>query len=57
MNDIKSSHNYHYEHSVNVAVLSLIIGTEPGLTTRELEALAFGDLLIDVGCQWLDDDF
>lgn len=55
MNDIKTTSDYHYKHSINVAVLSLIVGTELGLSTKELEDLAFGALLIDVGCNWVDE--
>lgn len=54
MNDLKTLIDYQYEHSVNVAVLSLIIGVELGLSSKELEHLAFGALLIDVGSQWVD---
>jgi len=54
MLDIKSVSDYYYEHSVNITVLSLIIGTEMGLSTDELESLAFGALLVDIGCNWLD---
>lgn len=55
MNDIKTTSDYHYKHSINVAVLSIIVGTELGLSTKELEDLAFGALLIDVGCHWVED--
>lgn len=54
MNDIKSISSYHLEHSVNVAVLSLIIGAELGLNSDALEALTFGALLIDIGTKWID---
>lgn len=56
MQDIKSLTDYHHQHSVNVAVLSLIVGVEMGLSTKDLEDLAYGALLIDCGCQWLDKD-
>ena len=56
MQDIKSLSNYYYQHAVNVAVLSLIIGTEIGLTTREMEDLAVGALLIDSGCCGLNQE-
>jgi HD-GYP domain-containing protein (c-di-GMP phosphodiesterase class II) len=56
MNDIKSISNYHFEHAVNVAVLSLIIGAELGLSSKDLEALTFGALLIDVGSRWVGDE-
>ncbi|NMA66359.1 MAG: HD-GYP domain-containing protein [Clostridiaceae bacterium] len=47
--DIKSMDNYTYEHSVNVAVLSLVIGVEQGLSIKELHDLCVGALLHDVG--------
>jgi len=55
MNDIKSISNYHFEHAVNVTVLSLIIAAEMGLSSKELEALTFGSLLLDVGCRWVEE--
>ena len=55
MIDIKNASDYHYEHSISVAVLSLIIGTELGLPTRELENLAYGALICDIGCNWIDE--
>ncbi|MBN2794935.1 MAG: HD-GYP domain-containing protein [Clostridia bacterium] len=54
MNDIKTGSDYHYKHSVNVAVLSLIIGTEMGLNSKDLENLAFGALLLDFGINQID---
>ncbi len=54
MQDIKSLTEYNYQHSVNVAVLSLVLGVELGLSSYELENLAFGALLIDCGYQWID---
>lgn len=56
MQDIKTVTEYHYQHSVNVAVLSLILGVEIGLSSAELENLAYGALLIDCGCQWIDEE-
>lgn len=47
--DIKSMDNYTYEHSVNVAVLSLIIGLELNLPKDRLYNLAVGAMLHDVG--------
>lgn len=54
MQDIKNATDYNYQHSVNIAVLSLIIGTELGLTLQELEDLAFGSLLLNIGFNWVD---
>lgn len=55
MNDIKSISSYHYEHAVNVAVLSLIIGAEIGLNSDALESLTFGALMIDMGSRWVEE--
>lgn len=56
MMTIKNSNDYYYEHSVNVAVLSIIIGLEIGLKLEELENLAYGALLADIGCNWIEAD-
>jgi len=55
MMDIKSLQDYNYEHSVNVAVLSLIVGVEMGLNIEDLENLAIGAMMIDIGNRWVDD--
>lgn len=47
--DIKSMDNYTYEHSVNVIVLSLIIGLELNYTKNKLHNLAIGSMLHDIG--------
>jgi len=47
--DIKSIDNYTYQHSVNVAVLSLIIGIQLQLDKVELYKLSTGALLHDIG--------
>ncbi len=47
--DIKSEEFYRYEHSVNSAVLSIMIGTKLGLKTDDLKELALGALMMDIG--------
>lgn len=47
--DIRSMDNYVYSHSVNVAVLSLVLGIALKLTKRNLQYLCTGALLHDVG--------
>ncbi|QXM06528.1 HD-GYP domain-containing protein [Crassaminicella indica] len=47
--DIKNIDNYTYQHSVNVAVLSLILGVEAGLNKNELYDLCIGAMLHDIG--------
>jgi len=51
--DIKSSDNFTYPHSVNVAILSLILGISLGLNRFELNDLALGALLHDIGVIFL----
>jgi len=47
--DIRSMNNYMYSHSVNVAVISLIIGIALKLDRRKLSSLCMGALIHDVG--------
>ncbi|MEW8955170.1 HD domain-containing phosphohydrolase [Clostridium sp.] len=47
--DIKTIDGYTYEHCVNVAVLSLIIGIKLELTKGDLKDLCLGALLHDIG--------
>lgn len=47
--DIKSFDDYTFTHNVNVAAISLLIGSSMGLTKDELEELATGCMLHDVG--------
>lgn len=47
--DIKSLDSYTYQHSVNVAILSLIIGIEMKLLKTDLFTLCMGALLHDTG--------
>lgn len=49
MVDIKSLNDYTFAHSVNVAVLSIIIGTSLGYDTIKLRNLGLGALLHDIG--------
>lgn len=47
--DIKNLDNYTYEHSLNVAVISLIMGIELKMNHQELSHLFLGALLHDLG--------
>lgn len=47
--DIKSMDNYTYQHSVNVCILSVALGIEMGLNKYQLNDLAVGALLHDIG--------
>ncbi|KNZ41504.1 HD-GYP domain-containing protein [Acetobacterium bakii] len=49
MVDLKVFDDYTYFHSVNVAVLSIVLGTALGLDKTELCNLGFGALLHDIG--------
>ncbi len=47
--DIRAYDDYTYSHSLNVAVLSVVMGTALGLTKKQLYDLAMGALLHDTG--------
>jgi len=49
MVDIKKMDNYLYEHAVNTAVLSLLIGLELKMREDELRRMIMAALLMDVG--------
>jgi HD-GYP domain-containing protein (c-di-GMP phosphodiesterase class II) len=56
MVDLKSFDDYTYYHSVNVGVLSLVMGVALGLNNTELYKLGLGALLHDVGKIFVDKD-
>lgn len=47
--DIKSLDNYTYQHSVNVAILALVLGISLKLTKHDLLNLCIGALIHDIG--------
>lgn len=47
--DIKSMDNYTYQHSVNVAVISLVLGVQLQLNQKDLYNLCMGALIHDIG--------
>jgi HD-GYP domain-containing protein (c-di-GMP phosphodiesterase class II) len=47
--DIKSMDNYTYQHSVNVAVISLVLGVQLQLNQTDLYTLCIGALIHDIG--------
>jgi HD-GYP domain-containing protein (c-di-GMP phosphodiesterase class II) len=47
--DIKNMDNYTYQHCVNVAVISLVIGVQLQLNQNELYTLCMGALIHDIG--------
>lgn len=56
MVDLKVFDDYTYYHSVNVAVLSIIVGVSLGLTKSELSVLGFAAILHDIGKVFIDKD-
>jgi len=54
--DIKKMDNYIYEHSVNVAVLSLVVGLELKLNEKDLRKMVIASLLMDIGNNFVNQD-
>ena len=54
--DIRSMDNYVYSHSVNVAVISLVLGIALKLPKRQLQYLCTGALLHDVGKSFISNE-
>jgi len=54
--DIKKLDNYTYSHSVNVAILSLVIGISYGLNRNELYDLTLGAILHDIGKMFIPEN-
>ncbi|MHB1167203.1 MAG: HD-GYP domain-containing protein [Carboxydocellales bacterium] len=54
--DIRAMNDYAFGHSVNVAVLSLIMGTALGYDQMSLKNLAIGALFHDVGKTFIPDE-
>jgi len=54
--DMKVFDDYTYYHSVNVAVLSIVIGVALDMEKRELHNLGFAALLHDIGKVFVDKD-
>mgnify|MGYP002345498078 CR=1 FL=1 len=52
--DLKNHNNYCYHHSVNVCIISTIIGRNLGLARDKLKELAIGALLHDLGMVCID---
>lgn len=56
MVDFKAKDTYLYSHSVNVAVLSLLIGRTMQYTAKQLNFLGVGAILHDIGMLMLPED-
>ncbi|NLW09302.1 MAG: HD-GYP domain-containing protein [Firmicutes bacterium] len=54
MLDLKEHDNYTYVHSVNVCIISTIMGKHLGLPRDRLKELAMGTLLHDLGMVYID---
>ena len=54
--DIKNMDNYTYQHSVNVAIISVVIGVGLKLSKRDLLNLCIGALLHDIGKAFIPND-
>jgi len=51
--DVKQMEEYLYQHTVNVAVLSVLLGMDQGLPEEDLENLAIGALFHDIGYNFI----
>ncbi|MDL2327190.1 HD-GYP domain-containing protein [Ruminococcaceae bacterium OttesenSCG-928-A11] len=49
INDLKSFDDYTYHHSLSVAVLSIGIGQQMGISTRQLNKLGLAAIMHDIG--------
>jgi len=49
MAEVKEYDNYTYEHSVNVCILSLVLGISQDYSKLRLQALGIGSMLHDIG--------
>ncbi len=54
INRIQSSNDYLYNHSINTAILSLLIGISAGFKTNDLYSLARGGFFSDIGKLQID---
>ena len=56
LQEIRSRDDYMYQHSINVCVISLLLGNKLGYNDAQLKHLAMGALLHDVGKTQIDYD-
>ncbi|AKL97116.1 metal dependent phosphohydrolase [Clostridium aceticum] len=54
--DLKTVEGYIYEHSINVMIHSLVLGSSLGLAMAELEKLALAAALHDIGLMFVSDN-
>ncbi len=53
---LKNKDNYTYNHSVSCSILAISLGKELGFSKQELEDLAIGTLLFDIGKMKISDN-
>jgi len=56
LSDIRSVDDYTFEHSINVCIISLIIGMSIDLDENKLKELGVGSLLHDIGKLFINDE-
>ena len=56
LNSIKTYDNYTFQHSIDVAIVSIMIGRKIGLPTKRLHELGVGCLLHDIGKVFIPED-
>ncbi len=54
MVDLRSYDDYTYSHSINVSILSVLIGMELGMEKKTLNELALGAIIHDIGKVFVD---
>jgi putative nucleotidyltransferase with HDIG domain len=55
LESLKSHNDYTFQHSVDVAVLGILLGKTAGLPREQLRELALGCLLHDIGKMYIDE--
>lgn len=56
LSGLRSIDNYTYEHSLNVCVLSLILGIDMNIERSKLSALGTGAIMHDIGKAYISED-
>ena len=55
LESLKTHNDYTFQHSVDVAVLGILLGRTAGLPRDQLRELALGCLLHDLGKMYIDE--
>ena len=56
LNSIKTYDNYTFQHSIDVTIVSIMIGRKIGLESKRLRELGIGCLLHDIGKTFISED-